>query len=312
MARHGAEKAKGGWLGKAAALCCAFLAAPAALLAESEEGSALLQSGLFDTDRAAITAVDLSYEVYGGGFHVLSLATQAIVTPRRYEIVSRLETRGIADTLFNGQMDSQAHGLMTPAGPELLTYAQDYAGYFGERSVDIARTADGSYEVTAEPPDGIHADGSLPAHTLRGTIDPLTASVFTAINDTDAPCAQVVPVFDGRRVFRLRFRPDGEEILQPESENAYAGPALRCKVTYEAVAGFSRDWYIDQAKDPLKPFTIWLASFESADKKEGAPDRFNVPVRLLIETRYLNGVAHLSRAIIDGEERIALNASAQP
>lgn len=285
-------------------LAGALFLAPAMLAADSRPDRPSLHTISFTSETPGSTAVDLSYEVYGGGLHLLSLDTQAVVTAEAYEIVSRLETRGIADTLFRGKMDSQARGKMTPDGPKLLVYAQDYVGRFGERSVHIMRNREGSYDVTAEPEDGVHADGSLPANALHGTIDPLTASVFTALNQDAEPCSQVIPVFDGRRVFRLRFQPDGEEMLNASSSGAYAGPAVRCKVRYEAVAGYSRDWHIEEAKNPLRPFTIWIATFESAGNGEGAPARLHVPVRLLIETRYMNGVAHLSRAVIDGDERM--------
>ncbi|GAK45437.1 hypothetical protein M2A_1936 [Tepidicaulis marinus] len=274
-------------------------------LGEGTPAPTLTRTITLTPQTSAMTAVDLSYKFYGGGFHVLSLDTQAVITPQSYEIASQVQTEGIADTFFNGHMESQARGVMTPQGPRLLSYSQDYEGTFGERSVYMSRTKGGGYDVTAVPEDGVHAQGGLSDRVLEKTVDPLSASIFTALNKGGAPCRQVIPVFDGRRVFNLRFEPDGEDILEPSVEEAYAGPALRCKISYEAVAGYSQKWKIDEAKNPLKPFTVWIARFPYEGKEKGAGETLYVPVRLLIETRYINATAHLSRVVIDGMERVA-------
>lgn len=252
---------------------------------------------------SAMTAVDLTFEIYGGGLHVVSFGTQAILTRDSYEIAAQFETEGIADTLFNGYGSSAARGLLTPGGPRLLTYSQEYDGRFGERSIAMTRDTDGRYSVTAVPEDGIHKDGFSPA-TVDGTVDPLTASIFTAINSGAAPCDQTIPVFDGRRIFHLEFSALGAAELAPEGAGTYEGPAWKCSVTYKPIAGYTRKWLLEQARNPLKPFTVWMARFDETMGPNG-DQPLVLPVRMLFETSVVNATAHLTGAMVDGRKLIA-------
>ncbi len=246
--------------------------------------------------------VDLSFEVYGGGLHVVSFGTQATLTPKRYEIAAQFQTEGVADTFFNGRGSSTASGMLTPAGPRLLNYSQEYDGRFGERSITMALDETGRYDVAAEPADGIHKHG-FSASAVRGKVDPLTASIFTAINATAAPCSQTIPVFDGRRIFNLKFAELEQTELAPVGAGAYAGPAWKCSVVYDPVDGFTREFLVERAKNPLPPFTIWLAKFDEQMGPTGTQPLV-LPVRMMFETPVVNAIAHLTAAEVDGQPLI--------
>jgi hypothetical protein len=72
------------------------------------------------------------------------------------------------------------------------------------------------------------------------TIDPM--SVFVALNKAasgdSSPCNGKVPVFDGRRRFNLIFEEDGPGVVEWSHYSVFSGPALRCKVQMERLAGF--------------------------------------------------------------------------
>jgi len=246
--------------------------------------------------------VDLTFEIYGGGLHIVSFGTQAVLTPERYEIAAQFQTEGLADTLFNGRGSSTASGLLTPAGPRLLNYSQEYDGRFGERSIIMALDESGRYEVAAEPADGIHKQG-FSASAVQGKVDPLTASIFTAINSSAAPCSQTIPVFDGRRIFNLKFKKLDQTQLQPIGAGTYTGPAWRCSVLYDPVAGFTREFLVERAKNPLPPFTVWLARFDEQMGPSGTQPLV-LPVRMMFETSIVNAIAHLTTAEVDGKALI--------
>ncbi|AWZ02088.1 hypothetical protein RHODOSMS8_02571 [Rhodobiaceae bacterium] len=246
--------------------------------------------------------VDLTFEIYGGGLHIVSFGTQATLTPERYEIAAQFQTEGVADTLFHGRGSSTASGLLTPAGPRLLNYSQEYDGRFGERSITMALDESGRYNVAAQPVDGIHKEG-FSASRVRGKVDPLTASIFTAINSSAAPCSQTIPVFDGRRIFNLKFKELDQTELQPIGAGAYAGPAWRCSVLYDPVAGFTREFLVERAKNPLPPFTVWLARFDEQMGPSGNQPLV-LPVRMMFETSIVNAIAHLTTAEVDGKALI--------
>lgn len=289
----------------AAATSLATLTSPAAeplRMAAASPAPAITERMDIEPLQTGLTSIDLAYEIYGGGMHVVSFGTQAVFTPRTYEIASQLQTEGMADSLFNGRMNSSARGMLTESGPRLQTYAQDYEGRFGERSIFMSLTGDGNYSVMAEPADGVHSHGFNP-RTVQGTVDPLTASIYTAINSPDAPCDQTIPVFDGRRIFHLEFSFLDETELTREGVGIYDGVALKCAVQFKPIAGYTREWQLRFAQDPMKPFTIWLVRFDNIMGEDGSKPLI-LPVRLLVETSIVNATAHLTNAIIDGRELV--------
>lgn len=97
--------------------------------------------------------------------------------------------------------------------------------------------------------------------------------------------------------------------LEPRAAGEFAGEAWRCEVVYRPVSGFTREWHIRRAKDPLRPATVWLARFEGAENGAGERQSFLLPVRLQLESAWVNAVAHLTRASIDGRELIVSAAA---
>ncbi|MEQ9518928.1 MAG: DUF3108 domain-containing protein [Parvibaculum sp.] len=288
---------------------CAYLAVAgflgltsATFAMDRQPAPPLVESIDVNVPKMAMTAIDLAYEIYGGGLHVVSFGTQAVLTPRTYEIASQFQTEGMADTLFNGRASSAANGLLTPQGPRLLAYEQEYDGRFGQRSIAMTLDQAGQYTVAAMPEDGIHEQG-FTSEIVRGRVDPLTASIFTAINQHTAPCNTSIPVFDGRRVFNLEFSSEGETDLNPQGAGTYQGRAILCKVNYKPVAGFTRKFMLQQARDPLKPFTVWLARFDNV-MGPGGTQPLVIPVRMEVETPVVNAIAHLVEAEVDGHHLI--------
>lgn len=249
------------------------------------------------------TAVDLTYKVYGGGLLILSLDTKAELGGGRYEIASNVATEGLVDRLFPGRLTSQAHGTLTGAGPQMQRYMQAYKGRFGDRSIDMTLAADGTYDVAAEP-ENLPEQAPVDPKAMAGAVDPLTASIYAALAGAKAPCASRVPVFDGRRVYELDFSMRATDRLEPRAAGEFAGEAWRCEVVYKPKSGFTREWHIRRAKDPLRPATVWLARFDGGNGADNGPSLM-LPVRVQVESAYFNAVAHLTRASIDGRELIA-------
>ena len=61
---------------------------------------------------------------------------------------------------------------------------------------------------------------------------------------------------------------------------------------------------LQQARDPLKPFTVWLARFNEI-MGPGGTQPLVIPVRMELETPVVNAIAHLVKAQVDGRQLIA-------
>jgi len=77
------------------------------------------------------------------------------------------------------------------------------------------------------------------------------------------PCARTIPVFDGRRRYDIRLEYIGEESLGMNASSVYGGIAVKCRVYFQQVAGFSRKWNEDNPQ-PDTPTIIWLIRLEEA------------------------------------------------
>jgi hypothetical protein len=87
-------------------------------------------------------------------------------------------------------------------------------------------------------------------------------------------CAGTWPVWDGRRRFDIAVADAGEAQLEASDAAIYAGPALRCRVTFTPIAGFRRP--VDEIEP--RPALVWLGPV--------AGSTLPVPVRAEAETEW--------------------------
>ncbi|MBL8536768.1 MAG: DUF3108 domain-containing protein [Hyphomonadaceae bacterium] len=184
-------------------------------------------------------------------------------TGATYEVNARRRLTGLARTLMGGSQDYTysvrgavaSSGLLQPA-------AYQHRGGRRDRLVRSTFTAD-DIVTTAEPHMGM---GDPPATQAqkRGAVDQLTAiaRMITASND---PCSGTQRVYmDGRSRFDFVMSPSGTVDVDTA---AYRGEALRCRVQFRPIAGFS---------DPQEPSTL---TFLFARTPSGlyAPIRIEMP-----------------------------------
>ena len=134
---------------------------------------------------------------------------------------------------------------------------------------------------------------------LKGAIDP--AGAFLALLsrfDGDGKCESRIPVFDGRRLYELVGRVDGDGAgsLKAGRYSPFAGPTVDCLVRLEKKAGFKqKDGRARKRRDTRMQLRMGRVFDEVPP----------VPVRLSADTRYGSLVAYLHRARLgaDGLKR---------
>src|SRR5690606_11504706 len=91
-------------------------------------------------------------------------------------------------------------------------------------------------------------------------------------------------VFDGKRRFTLLFKHSADEMLESSRYNDYQGPAARCEVEVQPVAGEwhkePRGWMSiqEQGREKGALPTVWMAKID-----ENSPA---VPVKIRVKTEY--------------------------
>jgi len=273
----------------AAALAAGFGLAPA--MAAGGEGA----------ERAATppTTLGLTYTLYLAGITLGEITLDAEIRGGEYFAVSTMKTAGIAESLYEAKIEADSSGALSDAALAPLAYNSIY------------RAADGKPQITNVrfAPDGEHmivADPAIPPNRVPvtrdqklGAVDPVAAMVEIASGvsaEGAAPCGRGARVFDGRRRYDLRFA--FVESTTVDYGSGYRGPALRCTLTYDQIAGHKPN--INQG-NPFPEIKTWLAPIAPS---EGAQP-FLVPVRFAAETPLGLAVALATRFEVRGPERRA-------
>jgi hypothetical protein len=224
--------------------------------------------------------VRLSYYGYLGDIQIGQLEVSFRLPPKGvlampYNIRADLSLAGAYGRLLPFHWQGRAEGGTGQYGVQPSRY-QSFMNLLGSsEALTMTYRPGGAVEVVSEPPT-VEADRAARLGLGEGTVDPLSAAV--AIVDgmiRNGSCAAALPVFDGARRFDLRVSALGEDIVERTYFSSYEGPAERCAVEVELIAGFQENavqsaFYPDRTE-------VWLAAVMSK-----APP---VPVRVLARSR---------------------------
>lgn len=239
--------------------------------------------------------VDLGFEFYFGGLHVLSLVADGVVGKADYRLKSELRTRGLTDLFFRSVIRSHSAGgfaadaaatdvAATLPLPRNFETASD--GRWGARQVTIDYMDGDPHQVAANPPYNHDNRAPVSDELRRDTVDPQTAALLSiAAGAGEKSCGGSVPVFDGRRRYNLNFTYLGTDELKTGKQGFYSGPAVRCRLVYERIAGFDEAYAREHGDGKEHEVTIWIASF--------AEGRLHLPVRMMADTRFGKALGHL-------------------
>jgi hypothetical protein len=189
----------------------------------------------------------LTYEVYSGGFHVLTVDLDLSFANRRYDVTTRLQTAGLLSWLVSWTQVSASAGIVDGAGLAPERYRSDGEFRGRRRSIAIDYQAGQVSEVRVEPPSREDEDREeVSEEQRREAVDPL-AAILGAIHRLSAgqPCAGRLRVFDGRRRYDLVLTDRGTRPIRGSMIAAFAGDALQCDFEFEPIAG-----HIRQPTDP--------------------------------------------------------------
>lgn len=198
-------------------------------------GALALLAGAATAQTSGNRQFEATYAVHARGVQAGEFNYRFSQTGQSYQVNATRRLTGLARTLMGDRQDYtySARGAVAANGA-LQTTAYTHSGGRRGRVVNAAFSAD-DVITTAEPAMGM---GNPPATAAqrRGVVDQITAiaSLITASGD---PCARTIRVYmDGRSRFDFVLTPNGRVNV---STAAYRGEALRCRVEFRPIAGFS-------------------------------------------------------------------------
>jgi Protein of unknown function (DUF3108) len=228
-------------------------------------GGALAQSPP-QTDRVA-----MRFEVFGAaGLHVLTSRMEIDEVGERYAVVSELTTRGVTGLLVDLADHSEVRGRLTADSALPESFRSEARRNGEDRHDRVDYREDGSIEGSASPPP---ITPIAPAQ-MRGTVDALTGYFLVERRlGRGGDCALVIPVYEGRRRYDLRYTDRGEQNLSPAGGQRFEGAAHVCHTKRTEIAGFPVD---PTESEGARKGSIWYARL--------VPGDLLVPVRFELET----------------------------
>jgi hypothetical protein len=239
------------------------------------------------------SAVDLSYKIYVGGFHVADISVDLDLAPENYDIAAKVKTSGMVGRMFPWWMQAYSKGQIVGVGVMPVSAGQRNSWKGRERFLDMKFT--GGVARIVPKPETDDRD-KVPEAMRTGVVDLASALVSIILKmDGDDTCSAQVAVFDGRRRYDLIAKPDGVEKLRPNGYTPFVGDTVNCELRIRKKVGFKNDddsgW-----NDGDRSARVWMG--------KAFADVPPVPVRLTLDTRFGDLVAHLSAAshTSDGEK----------
>jgi hypothetical protein len=209
----------------------------------------------------------LTYDLFSGGFPVLTLEFQVNETKDTYRVAGLVHSDGIVDFFWRYILRTESEGTVGTGELHPNVYMSDSRSLIRRRSAHLQFRADGKIMTALAPPD----DSSQAAPTeqqITGSIDPLSGILQVGyMLARQNRCAGRIPIFDGRRRYDLVFIDEGVEHMPRSDDYAYVGAAWRCAINVIKIAGLTTDSHGENVDRGI----VWLAALH--------PDAPPLPVR---------------------------------
>jgi len=213
----------------------------------------------------------MRYEAFGSlGLHAVTSRTEIGEAGARYTVVAELATRGVTGFVLDLAEHSRVKGRLTDDSAVPEAFRSDTRRNGEDRHDRVDYHDDGSIEGSASPAPIT----PIAAPQMHGTVDALTAYLVVERRlGRGGDCTLVIPVYEGRRRYDLRYTDRGEQILSPAGGQQFTGATHACHMKRAEIAGFPAD---PKESEGAREGTIWFARLTPGD--------LMVPVRMELET----------------------------
>ncbi len=242
---------------------------------------------------ASAEAVLLGYEGYLGGLHLMSADVELVSNEKTYRMESTATGAGLFGWILEWRSTAVTEGVIGADGvPRPIRHRRDITRGGKKAKVLEIEYREGDVPLVARTRVG-KTPRFKPKSEGKDTMDPMSA--VTAIIGqmaAGAPCAGILPVFDGKLRYDVTATPGDPGKLKGNKYTMFSGKATSCILTLTPVAGFEDEeiGHPDKANgdDGSIVMTMWFAS-----PARGMP---TVPVRVTADTEFGGLRFYLARA----------------
>lgn len=277
----------------------ALLAAPLLLLpAHAPLAQQVSLAPLRQTDSRLtdIQQAELGFSLYALGARGLDMKLTMRRDAEDLQVELAMRTAGMVDWAMRTEMTGQSAARIGQDGRLMpVRYITDSDGAWSKRLTRMSWGADGLPVAELFPPNDEDDREEVPDLLKRDTLDPTMAMVSRVLRGgATPPCTGSDAIYDGRRRYNMHFSAVGPETLKPHNRTAFSGPAFKCMVKLEPVAGYSRKYMAEWSEKDEQPTYIWLAQ----------PPGFDawLPVQMEGSSRLATASTWISSAKLNGRD----------
>ncbi len=206
---------------------------------------------------------NLSYNVFVGTSKMFKIGLETTLTADSYSSFMKLKPKGLAKMFANISMIMTATGRLEKSviQPEKFSFYRKKKKR--KRTAKIVWAASGKSSTSRTYKVSQQKQTDLTKAIRSNVPDPLSAFLRMGISDASAPCGKAQRIYDGGNVYDLKFKLIEKTVLGSKSKGAYKGPAFKCELRHQPVAGYSDKDMAKARKNPTV-FTVWFAPVKSA------------------------------------------------
>lgn len=204
------------------------------------------------------TEIRLTYDFESNGFRVIRLNFYINLGRDGYQAETDWETKGIA-SLFSGATTAAiVNGdlVLGRLSPREFSMRSRKSG--SEKNFKLNWAKNGAIAVKRNYELDPFKARAIASSEKPGMSDPITALLTAAMFSGEQPCSTRHVVYNGKEIFKLSYRKLDGRLIETDA-GAYRGPAYRCEIAYQTIAGKSRDKLEELAEEPLGPFRVSMA-----------------------------------------------------
>ena len=185
--------------------------------------------------------VTANYDITFNGFNIGSFRFDANVGPEGYRLAGDAKISALLG-VFQWRGLTRASGWVQGNKPRPAGFTFDFKSNANRGAVKIAFRKDRVTDFSMRPlAPTLAGEVPLKRQHLQKVFDPLTTVMALTRASGRNPCAQTLPVFDGKQRFDLYLSYKGQEQLRAVPGLGRAGRGYVCGVRYRPVAGYVPD-----------------------------------------------------------------------
>lgn len=234
--------------------------------------------------------VTLDYAVYIGGSETIRITFETALQATEYKMKMALDGQGILNWWFSWKMSAFSEGRLANGAVVPVRAGADSAWNGKRRRTRLNYVGDGPPSAVILPSADDEDRDVVPPPLRIGARD-LAGAVLAALSRMDRSngCSVREAVFDGRRRYNLVLKQLGQDIIRRSDYSPFSGPALRCGIKVERIAGYRRNFKPSRWRKSGGA-TIWIGRvFRTIPP---------VPVRMELDTVLGALRAHLVKATL--------------